>query len=89
MGRCALFVANRRQLWTRLEELGEPKVRQMLAAGTFQPHEQVEVREWLKRKEALSAASGSKLKLWIALAGSIAAIVGAIVAIVASHWVRT
>lgn len=88
MGRHALFVANRRQLWTRLEELGEPEVRQRLTAGAFESHEQIEVREWLKRKEALSAASGSKLKLWIALAGSVAAIIGAIVAIVASHWVR-
>lgn len=83
-----MFVANRRQLWMRLEELGEPRVRQMLAEGTFQPHEEPEVREWLKRKEALQAASGSKLKLWIALAGSIAAILGALAAIVASHWVH-
>ncbi len=84
-----MFVANRRQFWSRLEKLGEPNVRQMLADGAFQPHEQTEVREWLKRRDALLAASGSQLRLWIALGGSIAAILGALVAIVAAHWWHT
>ena len=44
-----MLLADREELWPRLEKLGEKKVREMLAANEFETHEEEEVQEWLIR----------------------------------------
>ncbi len=78
-----MLIASREKLWPRLEQLGEKKVRKMLAADQFEAHEEEEVQEWLVRRAAVGATSDAKITKWVAIIGAIAAVVAAI----ASVWV--
>ena len=51
-----MLLADREELWPRLEKLGEKKVREMLAANEFETHEEEEVQEWLIRQASVGAA---------------------------------
>lgn len=77
-----MLLAEREQLWPRLEELGEKKVREMLAANQFEAHEEEEVQEWLTRQVAVNSLNEAKITKWVAIVGAVAAVVAA----VASVW---
>ena len=77
-----MLLADREELWPRLEKLGEKKVREMLAANEFETHEEEEVQEWLIRQASVGAASDAKTTKWVAIIGAVAATVAA----VASVW---
>lgn len=77
-----MLFADRTQLWPRLGNLGEKKVREMLAANQFEAHEEEEVQEWLARQTAMDALNEAKIIKWVAIVGAIAAVVAAI----ASVW---
>ena len=77
-----MLLADRDQIWPRLEELGEKQVRIMLAAGEIPSHEEEEVQEWLRRTDALTAASDTTITKWIAVVGAIAAIVAAVASVI-------
>jgi hypothetical protein len=77
-----MLLADRDELWPRLEKLGEKRVREMLATNQIEPHEEDEVQEWLVRRAALGAVSDAKITKWVAIVGAVAAAVAA----VASVW---
>ncbi len=77
-----MLLAEREELWPRLEKLGEKKVRKMLAANQFEAHEEDEVQEWLSRRAAVGAINEAKITKWAAIVGAGAAAVAA----VASVW---
>ena len=77
-----MLLADREQLWPRLGNLGEKKVREMLAANQFEAHEEEEVQEWLVRQTAVDALNEAKITKWVAIVGAIAAVIAA----VASVW---
>ena len=75
-------IADREELWPRLEKLGESKVKEMLASNKFEAHEEEEVQEWLNRKSVISTAKGARIAKIAALVAAVAAIIGA----AASLW---
>ncbi len=77
-----MLLAEREELWPRLEKHGETKVREMLAANQFEAHEEEEVQEWLTRQAAVGAIKEAKITKWAAIIGAAAAAVAA----VASVW---
>lgn len=77
-----MLIADREELWPRLEKLGEKKVREMLAANQFEAHEEDEVQEWLVRRAAVGAIKEAKITKWAAIVGAVTAAVAA----VASVW---
>lgn len=77
-----MLIADREQLWPHLKQLGERKVREMLAANQFEAHEEEEVQEWLIRQVAVSTLTEAKITRRVAVVGAAAAVVAA----VASVW---
>jgi DNA topoisomerase IB len=81
--RCQLQLPpDRSEVWPGLEELGELKVREMLAKGQFDYLVEEVVEEWLSRHSAADAAKEAKATKRIAIVGAVAAVVAAI----ASVW---
>jgi len=77
-----MLLADREQLWPRLEKLGEKKVREKLAANQFEAHEEEEVQEWLTRHVSVNLLNEAMITKRVAIVGAVAAVVAAI----ASVW---
>jgi len=75
-------LTDRKQLWPRLDKLGEKKVLEMLAVDQFEEHEEEEVQKWLARKIAVDALNETKVTKWVVIISAVAAVVAA----VASVW---
>lgn len=73
-----MLLADREELWPRLEELGESKVRRMLARDEFESHETGEVQEWLSRRAAIETHRDARITKWVSIIGAVAAVTGAI-----------
>jgi len=55
-------LVDRKVLWPRLAEFGEPKVRAMMAADLFESYEEEEVQVWLDRQLALRESLAGKVQ---------------------------
>jgi hypothetical protein len=55
-------LVDRKVLWPRLDKLGEPKVREMMAADLFESYEEEEVQVWLTRQVALRESLAGKVR---------------------------
>lgn len=77
-----MLLADHEKLWPPLQELGETRVREMLAANHFESNDDEAVQEWFTRKAAVSSLNDAKITNWAAIIDALAAIVAA----VASVW---
>lgn len=77
----ARMAKDRNVLWSHLESIGERKVQEQLAAGTFDSFDEPQILEWLNRKAMLGTASDAKFTKWVAIISAIAAVVAAIASV--------
>lgn len=73
-----MLLADRKELWPRLEKLGEKTVREMLVENQFEAHEKEEVQEWLTCQAAVGAFKEARFAKWASIIGAIAAVIAAI-----------
>jgi hypothetical protein len=79
-----MLIADRKELWPKLEAMGEEEIRKKLAADGFSAHEEEEVQEWLKCQVSLNAVTEARKAAKSASSSNIAAWVAAIAAAVAA-----